>query len=126
MTNRAFLHLTERERNAKFKAVLNTKVEGSLMEEEIQEILHSVPANRQYEIKVYHEPDDFCEGITKPEGAEIRMVLGTSCIGTTNQMGKLVCDMQSGTIAVTVRKRTLTGECNQLHIFIPPGRSRKE
>lgn len=126
MTNRAFLHLTEKKKHAKFKAVLNTKVEGSLTQEEIQEILHTVPTSRQYEIMVYHEPDDFCEGVTKSDGAEIRLILGASCIGAANQMGKLVCDMQSGIIAVTVRNRIATDEYNQLHIFIPPDRCRKE
>lgn len=40
MKNKGFLLLTEQERSAKFKAALNTKSEGGLTGDEIQEILN--------------------------------------------------------------------------------------
>lgn len=126
MTNQRFLLLTEQERNAKFKAALNTKSGGSLTGNEIQEILHALPADKQYEILVYHNPDDFCLGVARTKGARKRLILGADFQGFKNQAGKLVCDMQSGAVAIMVKKKTALEECNQLHIFVPPERCRKE
>ena len=64
MKNKGFLLLTEQERNAKFKAALTTKTEGRLTGDEIQEILHILPADKQYEILVYQKADEFCLGVT--------------------------------------------------------------
>ena len=126
MTNRQFLLLTEQERNAKFKAALNTKSEGGLTGDEIQEILHALPADKQYEILVYHKPDDFSTGVARMKGARKRLILGTDFQGFKNQAGKLVCDMQSQAVAIMVRKKTALEECSQLHILVPPERCRKE
>lgn len=122
MTNEAFLLLSEKKRNAKFKAVLNTKTKGCLTDEELRGILYAVPANRQYEIVVYHDPDDFCQGITRTEGARRRLVLGTSLV----EVRKLDYDTQVQTMAVTIRKKMDSEELNQLHILIPSERCRKD
>ncbi len=126
MTNQRFLLLTEQERNAKFKAALNSKSEGSLTEDEIQEILHALPADKQFEILIYYKPDEFCLGVIRIKGARKRLILGTDFQGFRNQAGKLVCDMQSGAVAIMVRKKTSLEEYSQLHIFVPPERCRKE
>lgn len=126
MKNEGFLLLTEQERNAKFKAALKTKSEGGLTGDEIQEILHVLPSDRQYEILVYHKTDEFCLGVTQMKGARKRLILGTDFQGFRNQAGKLVCDVQSQAVAIAVRKKTSLEECSQLHILIPPGRCRKE
>lgn len=126
MTNRQFLLLTEQERNAKFKAALNTKSEGGLTGDEIQEILHALPADKQYEILVYHKPDDFSTGVARMKGARKRLILGKDFQRFTSQAGKPVCGIQSGAVAIMVKKKTALEECNQLHIFVPPERCRKE
>lgn len=126
MKNERFLLLPEKERNAKFKAALNTKSEGGLTGDEIQEILHVLPSDRQYEILVYHKTNEFCLGVTQMKGARKRLILGTDFQGFRNQAGKLVCDVQSQAVAIAVRKKTSLEECSQLHILIPPGRCRKE
>lgn len=126
MKNEGFLLLTEQERNAKFRAALNTKSEGSLTGDEIQEILNLLPADKQYEILVYHKTDEFCLGVTQMKGARKRLILGTDFQGFRNQAGKLVCDVQSQAVAIAVRKKTSLEECSQLHILIPPERCRKE
>lgn len=126
MTNERFLLLTEQERNAKFRAALNTKSQGGLTGDEIQEILHVLPADKQYEILVYHKTDEFCLGVTQMRGARKQLVLGVDFQGFKNQAGKLVCDVQSQAVAIAVRKKTSMEECSQLHILIPPERCRKE
>lgn len=126
MKNEGFLLLTEQERNAKFKAALNTKSEGGLTGDEIQEILNLLPADKQYEILVYHKTDEFCLGVAQMKGARKRLILGTDFQGFRNQAGKLVCDVQSQAVAIAVRKKTSLEECSQLHILIPPERCRKE
>lgn len=126
MTNERFLLLTEQERNAKFRAALNTKSRGGLTGDEIQEILHVLPADKQYEILIYHRTDEFCLGITRIKGARKRLILGADFQGFRNQEGRLVCDVQSRAVAIAVRKKTSLEECSQLHIFIPPERCRKE
>lgn len=126
MTNQRFLLLTEQERNEKFKAALNTKSGGSLTGNEVQEILHALPADKQYEILVYHKPDDFCLGVTRIKGARKRLILGKDFQGFRSRAGKLVCGMQSGAVAIMVRKKTPLEECSQLHILVPPERCRKE
>lgn len=126
MKNEGFLLLTEQERNAKFRAALNTKSEGSLTGDEIQEILNLLPADKQYEILVYHKTDEFCLGVARMKGARKRLILGADFQGFRNQAGKLVCDVQSQAVAIAVRKKTSLEECSQLHILIPPERCRKE
>lgn len=126
MKNKGFLLLTEQERNAKFRAALNTKSEGGLTGDEIQEILNLLPADKQYEILVYHKTDEFCLGVTQMKGARKRLILGTDFQGFRNQAGKLVCDVQSQAVVIAVRKKTSLEECSQLHILIPPERCRKE
>ena len=126
MTNERFLLLTEQERNAKFRAALNTKSQGGLTGDEIQEILHVLPADKQYEILVYHKTDEFCLGVTRIKGTRKQLILGVDFHGFKNQAGKLVCDVQSQAVAIAVRKKTPMEECSQLHILIPPERCRKE
>ncbi len=126
MKNERFLLLPEKERNAKFKAALNTKSEGGLTGDEIQEILNLLPADKQYEILVYHKTDEFCLGVARMKGARKRLILGADFQGFRNQAGKLVCDVQSQAVAIAVRKKTSLEECSQLHILIPPERCRKE
>lgn len=126
MKNEGFLLLTEQERNAKFRAALNTKSEGGLTGDEIQEILNLLPADKQYEILVYHKTDEFCLGVARMKGARKRLILGADFQGFRNQAGKLVCDVQSQAVAIAVRKKTSLEECSQLHILIPPERCRKE
>lgn len=125
MVNQKFSLLSEKERKAKFKAVLNTKAKGGLTGEEIQELLQILPANQQYEIIIYHGLDDFCGNICQAEGRK-RLVLGTAYVETGNKTGKFVCDVQSETIAITIQKQTESEKWNQLHIFIPTERYRKE
>lgn len=126
MKNERFLLLPEKERNAKFRAALNTKSEGGLTGDEIQEILNLLPADKQYEILVYHKTDEFCLGVARMKGARKRLILGADFQGFRNQEGKLVCDVQSQAVAIAVRKKTSLEECSQLHILIPPERCRKE
>lgn len=126
MRNKGFFLLTEQERSAKIRAVLNTKSGGGLTGDEIQEILHSLPPDKQYEILIYHNPDDFCMGVTRMKGAKKRLILGTDFQGFKSRAGKLVCDMQTKAVAILVRKKTSLEECSQLHIFVPPERCRKE
>lgn len=126
MKNEGFLLLPEQERNAKFRAALNTKSGGGLTGDEIQEILHVLPSDRQYEILVYHKTNEFCLGVAQMKGARKRLILGTDFQGFRNEAGKLVCDVQSQAVAIAVRKKTSLEECSQLHILIPPERCRKE
>lgn len=126
MVNQKFSLLSEKEKKAKFKAVLNTKAKGGLTGEEIHQILQILPVNQQYEILIYHSLDDFCEGICQTEGTRKRLVLGAAYVRTRNEEEKFVCDVQSETIAITIQKQTESEEWNQLHIFIPPERYRKE
>lgn len=126
MKNKGFLLLTEQERNAKFRAALNTKSEGGLTGDEIQEILNLLPSDKQYEILVYHKTDEFCLGVARMKEARKRLILGSDFQGFRNQTGKLVCDVQSQAVAIAVRKKTSLEECSQLHILIPPERCRKE
>ena len=126
MTNRRFLLLTEQERNAKFKAALHAKSEGSLTGDEIQKILRVLPPDKQYEILVYHKEDEFCLGVARLKGAKKRLILGEDSRTFRNQLGKLEYEATSQAVAIAVWKKTSLEECSQLHILIPPGRCRKE
>ena len=123
MKNEDFLSLTEQERTAKFKAVLNTRSQGGLTGDEIQEILHVLSADKQYEILIYHKMDEFCQKITRMKGIKKRLILGQ---GFRNKAGNLVCDVPSQAVAIAVWKNTSLEECSQLHVLIPPERCRKE
>ena len=117
MTNEDFLLLTEEERNEKFKAVLTKKSRGGLTEKEIGEIIRILSTDQQYEIVIHHSQEEFCAGITRRDGTKKRLILGVEQVGSG--MDGLKFHMQSGTVAVTVRKHTVLEECNELHIFIP-------
>lgn len=126
MKNERFLLLPERERNAKFKAALNTKSEGGLTGDEIQEILNFLPADKQYEILIYHKMDEFCQKITRMKGIKKRLILGDDFQGFRNKAGNLVCDVPSQAVAIEVWKKISLEQRSQLHILIPPERCRKE
>lgn len=126
MTNKQFLLLTERKRKAKFKAALKEKSKGGLTGDEIQKLLHILPAKKQYEILVYHRADAFCAGVMRLKGAEKQLILGKDSVSFANQEEKLVWNTASRTVAVMVSKQTALEEYSQLHIFIPPKRCGKE
>ena len=125
MTNENFILLTERERKEKLKAVLGTKSEGNLTQNEIREIVRILPKGRQYEVNVCHSMDEFCARLTGSGTAERRLVLGRYKAVQDGEKG-LTFDAEAGAVVVTVIKHTDAEEKNQLQIFIPPDRFRKK
>ena len=67
MINGKFALLSEEDRNAKLKAVLNQKTAGCLSDAELQHIIGSLVLNKQYDIFVYSGEDDFRKHIQAEE-----------------------------------------------------------
>lgn len=67
MINEKFVLLSEEDKSAKLKAVLNQKTAGCLSEAELQHIASSLVLNKQYDIFVYSSGDDFRQHVQAEE-----------------------------------------------------------
>jgi len=123
MTNEAFLLLSEKEKNTKFRAILKKQTANSLSEEEVRNILLCVSLNRQYSLSVYHEENEFSGILTLANGFTGRIILGQALVGNTENPGKL---LDSGRpAAVITRSNSEKRGTDQLHIFVPQSRCQK-
>ena len=123
MTNESFNLLSEEEKNTKFRAILNTRTDGALSEEEMRSLLLSVSPNKQYGIKVHHDKNAFFEVLQLTDGYKGRTVLGQVTVSHGENCGELYCTTRP---AAVILQRCIDEEnlC-QLHIFIPTERIRK-
>lgn len=123
MTNEIFGLLTEEEKQTKLKAVLNTKADGRLTEEELRDILMAVSANRQYSVVVCQDSKVFDSLLTLTGSWRGRTVFGQALIGTTDYPGKLFCMDEAA--AVVLSDSSNTDAARMLYIYIPQSRFQK-
>ena len=59
MRNQAFCLLTETDRNLKFRAILNTRTDGCLTDDELRSVLLCISPTKQYRICVHRDSGAF-------------------------------------------------------------------
>lgn len=123
MTNEAFQLLTEAERQAKFKAVLNSKTEGCLTGEELNDILLIISLRQQYSVKVYRDVQEFHRKLAIFDDSLSQTIFGQVMEENRQISGSLLGDKQAAAVLVT--KMAVDGMVHQIHIFIPPERLQK-
>lgn len=123
MTNEAFQLLTEAERQAKFKAVLNSKTEGCLTGEELNDILLIISPRQQYSVKVYRDMQEFHRNLSIFDDSLSQTIFGQVMEENRQMPGSLLGDKQAAAVLVT--KTAMDGMVHQIHIFIPPERLQK-
>lgn len=123
MTNEVFLLLSEDERQAKLRAVLMSRTEGGLTNEELEDILRAAIPKRQYGVKVYQDAKAFCHDLALPDGCRGRTILGQVMAGSGQKPGMLFCETRAA--AVLIKNQAEESESYQIYIFIPPERLQK-
>lgn len=118
MKNNSFQQLSEEEKSKKFRAILNTKTEGALTNDEMHSILFAISPCRQYQITVYHDPEVFRSILQLDEGYRGRTVLGQATTSFKQNKGELYCSTRPA--AIILRNMADEKSAFQLHIFVPP------
>lgn len=123
MTNETFSLLTEEEKQTKLKAVLNTKADGRLTEEELRDILMAVSVNRQYSVVVCQDSKVFNSLLTLKDSWRGRTVFGQALVGTVDYPGKLF--RMDEAAAVMLSDTSDMDAARMLYIYIPQSRFQK-
>ncbi len=123
MRNEAFYLLTEAEKQAKFRAILNDKTNRALTDEELRSILLCFSAEKQYSIVVHSEVDKFRQVLQLSSGFRGKTVLGQVLVSRDNTRGELYCPALPA--AILLNNQADESSASQLHIYIPPSRLRK-
>ena len=118
MRNQAFRLLPETDRNLKFRAILNTRTNGRLSDEELRCIMLCISPEKQYCIRVHRDSDAFRQVLQLRDGYRGKTVFGQALASHGNVPGELYNRSQSAAIILTNQ----TDECagSELHIYIPP------
>lgn len=120
MVNEEFMHLSDAEKQLKFKCALRSKTDGRLFDSELDDIILSAPIKRQYEIRVYYSASNFRSILALPDGVRGRTVLGQVIAGSVEHSGDLYCTERAA--AIITKELANPEGVNQIHIFIPPER----
>ena len=123
MRNGDFYLLTETEKQAKFRAILNDKTNRTLTDEELRSILLCFSAEKQYSIVVHNEADRFRQVLQLSSGFRGKTVLGQVLVSHDNTRGELYCPTLPA--AILLKNQADESSAHQLHIYIPPSRLRK-
>ena len=123
MTNLNFAHLTDEEKQHKFRTTLRNKTDNRLHSEEIDSLMFGINLQKQYSVNVYSDPDEFRLVLTVPKGYRGRTVLGQVLAGNESFPG----DIYNTERAAAIITREIDNEngLHQIHIFIPPERAKK-
>ena len=120
MRNEDFYLLTETEKKARFRAILNDKTNRTLTAEETRSILACFSAEKQYNIVVHNEADRFREVLQLSSGFRGKTVLGQVLVSHDDMRGELYCPTLPA--AVLLKNQADESSASQLHIYIPPSR----
>ena len=118
MRNQAFCLLTETDRNLKFRAILNTRTDGCLTDDELRSILLCVSPAKQYRICVHRDSGAFRQVLQLRDGFRGKTVFGQALASHGTIPGELYNRAQSAAIILTNQADDSVG--NELLIYIPP------
>lgn len=118
MRNQAFCLLTETDRNLKFRAILNTRTDGCLTDEELRSILLCVSPAKQYRICVHRDSGAFRQVLQLRDGFRGKTVFGQALASHGTIPGELYDRAQPAAIILTNQADENTA--SELHIYLPP------
>ena len=118
MRNQAFCLLTETDRNLKFRAILNTRTDGCLTDDELRSILLCISPTKQYRICVHRDSGAFRQVLQLRDGFRGKTVFGQALASHGTTPGELYDRAQSAAIILTNQADENTA--NELHIYLPP------
>lgn len=118
MRNQAFCLLTETDRNLKFRAILNTRTDGCLTDDELRSVLLCISPTKQYRICVHRDSDAFRQVLQLRDGFRGKTVFGQALASHGATPGELYDRAQSAAIILTNQADENTA--NELHIYLPP------
>lgn len=118
MRNQAFCLLTETDRNLKFRAILNTRTDGCLTDDELRSILLCVSPAKQYRICVYRDSGTFRQVLQLRDGFRGKTVFGQALASHGTIPGELYDRAQPAAIILTNQADENTA--SELHIYLPP------
>lgn len=118
MRNQAFCLLTETDRNLKFRAILNTRTDGCLTDDELRSVLLCISPTKQYRICVHRDSGAFRQVLQLRDGFRGKTVFGQALASHGNTPGELYDHAQSAAIILTNQADENTA--NELHIYLPP------
>lgn len=123
MRNETFRTLTEEEKQTKLKALLKTKADGHLTEEELQNILMAISVKRQYSVFICKDSRVFDNLLTLKDGWYGCAVFGSAVVGTVDCPGKLSCIDEAAAVILCDTSDIKT--VRMLNIYIPENRFQK-
>lgn len=118
MRNQAFCLLTETDRNLKFRAILNTRTDGCLTDDELRSVLLCISPTKQYRICVHRDSGAFRQVLQLRDGFRGKTVFGQALASHGTTPGELHDRAQSAAIILTNQADENTA--NELHIYLPP------
>lgn len=118
MRNQEFCLLTEADRNLKFRAILNTRTDGCLTDDELRSILLCVSPGKQCCIHIYRDSGAFRQVLQLQDGVRCKTVFGQALASHGATPGELYNHAQSAAIILT--NQADESMSNELHIYIPP------
>jgi len=118
MRNQAFCLLTETDRNLKFRAILNTRTDGCLTDDELRSVLLCISPTKQYRICVHRDSGAFRQVLQLRDGFRGKTVFGQALASHGATPGELYDHAQSAAIILTNQADENTA--NELHIYLPP------
>ena len=118
MRNQAFCLLTETDRNLKFRAILNTRTDGCLTDDELRSVLLCISPTKQYRICVHRDSGAFRQVLQLRDGFSGKTVFGQVLASHGTTPGELYDRAQSAAIILTNQADENTA--NELHIYLPP------
>ena len=118
MRNQAFCLLTETDRNLKFRAILNTRTDGCLTDDELRSVLLCISPTKQYRICVHRDSGAFRQVLQLRDGFRGKTVFGQALARHGTTPGELYDRAQSAAIILTNQADENTA--NELHIYLPP------
>lgn len=126
MKNKEFGKQPQREKTAKFKAVLRNRTNGAMSNNDLESIIRSVSPDRQYAIYVHSDSDSFCQAITlshSDDGCDQgKKILGNFTFGNRYEYG---CDSPAQyqecdrTAAAVIIRGASERTTHEIHIFVP-------
>lgn len=123
MRNDTFRLLSPEEKKSKFRAILNTRTEGRLTEDELRIILQVHSPEKQYSIKVFNEKDAYTAVLQLPKGHRGRTLFGQVFSSYEDQPGELVSPSRSA--AIIAFNPAEPTSIQQLLLYIPQERIQK-
>ena len=118
MRNQAFCLLTETDRNLKFRAILNTRTDGCLTDDELRSVLLCISPTKQYRICVHRDSGAFRQVLQLRDGFRGKTVFGQALASHGATPGELYDRTQPAAIILTNQADENTA--SELHIYLPP------